>query len=83
VLSVQFAPDGRLVSVGRDSTIRIWGMDGKQKSASNPSPALLTKVAVSFDGNLCIAGDFQGRLLIWDGKGSVTLSPHALVTAAR
>ncbi len=78
VLGVQFAPDGRLVSVGRDSTIRIWGMDGKQKAASNPSPALLTKVAVSFDGNLCIAGDFQGSLLIWDGKGSVTLSPKAL-----
>jgi WD40 repeat protein len=83
VLSVQFAPDGRLVSVGRDSTIRIWGMDGKQKSASTPSPALLTKVAVSADGKLCLAGDFQGRLLIWDGKGLVTLSPQALVTAAR
>ncbi|MDR3703847.1 MAG: hypothetical protein P4L56_29630 [Candidatus Sulfopaludibacter sp.] len=83
VLSVQFTPDGRLVSVGRDSTIRIWGMDGKQKAASNAAPALLTKVAVSADGRLCIAGDFQGRLLIWDGNGMVTLSPKALVTAAR
>ena len=83
VLSVQFAPDGRLVSVGRDSVIRIWGMDGKQKSASEPASSLLTKVAVSADGKLCIAGDFQGRLLIWDGKATATLSPQALVTAAR
>jgi WD40 repeat protein len=67
VLSLQFAPDGKLVSVGRDSTIRIWGMDGKQKSASPPAADLLTKVAVSFDGKLCIAGDFQGRLHYWDG----------------
>lgn len=83
VLSVQFAPDGRVVSVGRDSTIRIWGVDGKQKSTSAASPALLTKVAVSSDGKLCIAGDFQGRVIIWDGKASMTLGPQALVTASR
>jgi len=72
VLSVQFTSDGRLVSVGRDSTIRVWGMDGKQKGASNPAAALLTKVAASPDGKLVIAGDFQGHILIWDGKQTLT-----------
>jgi hypothetical protein len=78
VLSVQFAPDGRLVSVGRDSTIRIWTADGKAKSASAPAPALLTKVAVSYDSQLAIAGDFQGRLLTWAGKsGTVPSIPNS------
>jgi Planctomycete cytochrome C/WD domain, G-beta repeat len=71
VLSVQFTADGRLVSVGRDSTIRVWGMDGKQKAAAKPADALLTKVA-SY-GNLTVAGDFQGHIIIWDGAAQSTL----------
>ncbi len=74
VLSVQFMSDGRLVSVGRDSTIRVWGMDGKQKAASAAAPALLTKVAASFDSRIFIAGDFNGRLVIWDGSMGLSLS---------
>ncbi len=68
VLGVQFASDGRIVSTGRDSTIRIWSADGKPKGASAASDALLTKVAVSCDGKLAIAGDYQGRIVIWDGR---------------
>jgi len=81
VLSVQFAPDGRLISVGRDSTVRIWSADGKPKGASPPNPALLTKVAVSSDGKLSIAGDYQGNLVIWDGVKLVTIAPRALIAA--
>ena len=79
VLSVQFAPDGRLVSVGRDSTVRIWSADGKPKGASPAASALLTKVAVSCDSNLAIAGDYLGNLLIWDGGKPVTVAAPALV----
>jgi WD40 repeat protein len=68
VLGVQFTSDGHLVSVGRDSTIRIWTADGKAAGASPKCDALLTKVAASFDGKLVIAGDFRGRLQLWDGK---------------
>jgi len=74
VLGVQFTNDGRLASVGRDNSIRIWSADGKAKSASQPSDTLLTKVAVSFDGRLAVAGDYQGRLLLWDGQKARTLS---------
>ena len=39
VIGVQFTSDGRLVSVGRDSTIRIWLADGKaQGQAPNAKP---------------------------------------------
>jgi len=73
VLSLQFAPDGRLFSVGRDSTIRVWSADGKPKGGA-PASALLTKVAASFDGKLAIAGDYAGNLSIWDGAKTVTVN---------
>ncbi len=67
VLSVQFASDGRIVSVGRDSTIRVWGADGKARGASAANDGLLTKVAASADGKLAIAGDYNGKVIVWDG----------------
>ena len=76
VLGAQFTVDGRIASVGRDSVIRIWSADGKAKSASPPGEALLTKVAVSYDGKLAIAGDYQGQIVLWDGQKAHTLPAH-------
>jgi hypothetical protein len=67
VLAVEFAANGLIYSVGRDSTIRAWSADGKPKAASKPFDCLLTRVAESFDGKLSIAGDYRGRVWIWDG----------------
>jgi WD40 repeat protein len=67
VLSVQFAGDGRIVSVGRDSTIRVWSADGKPRGASPANDALLTKVVASSDGKVAIAGDYNGKVMVWDG----------------
>jgi WD40 repeat protein len=72
VLSAQFTSDGRIVSVGRDSVIRIWGADGKPRGgASAKNDALLTKVAASADGKVFVAGDYQGRVIVWDGEKTV------------
>jgi WD40 repeat protein len=68
VLSVQYMPDGRLVTIGRDKSIHLWTTEGKAISATSPSDALLTKVTASFDSKLFIAGDYEGRLTFWDGK---------------
>lgn len=73
VLSVQFTSDGRIVSVGRDSTIRAWSADGKAQGASTANDALLTKVAASSDGKLAIAGDYSGKVIVWDGATTVVL----------
>jgi len=75
VLSVQYLPDGRLVSVGRDRTIRLWSTEGKPKEVSAPFDTLPTKVAARYDSKLVIAGDYQGRLLLWDGRLSATIDP--------
>ena len=74
VLSAQFTSDGRIVSVGRDSVIRLWSADGKPKGgASAKNDALLTKVAASADSKLFIAGDYQGKVIVWDGEKSAVL----------
>jgi hypothetical protein len=33
-------------------------------------------VVVSFDGQLTMSGDYQGRIIIWDGQKAVTLAVH-------
>ena len=43
VLGVQFTADGRIASVGRDSAIRIWSVDGKAQSASPAAETMLRK----------------------------------------
>jgi WD40 repeat protein len=68
VLSADFMPDGRLATVGRDRIIHIFTTDGKPQSASAPCESLLTKVAASFDSKLAIAGDYDGRVVLWNGK---------------
>jgi len=68
VLGVQFTPDGRLASVGRDSTIRMWSEDGKPVGASVASDSLLTKVTGCYGGKIVVAGDYEGRILLWDTR---------------
>ena len=83
VLSAQFTNDGRIVSVGRDSVIRVWGADGKPRgAASPPNDALLTKVAAGADGKLVLAGDYQGKLILWDGTKVAILRGAAPMTTA-
>jgi hypothetical protein len=82
VLGVAWMPDGRLASVGRDRVLRMWSSEGKAKGASAPDDVLLTKVAGACDGKLAIAGDYDGRLLVWDGRKTATVTPRTLVAQA-
>jgi WD40 repeat protein len=76
VLDVQFSADGHLFSVGRDNTFRTWTADGKRVGAGAPDECPLTKVAASADGKLGFAGDYQGRVLVWNATGLVyTIGP--------
>jgi WD40 repeat protein len=82
VLSAQFTNDGRIVSVGRDAVIRVWGADGKPRGAASPvNDALLTRVAASADGKLLVAGDYQGRVILWDGARTAVLRGPPASTA--
>jgi DNA-binding beta-propeller fold protein YncE len=77
VLSVWFMADGRLASVGRDRTMKIWTGDGKPVSASPAENDLLTKVTASYDSKVAIAGDYSGKLWFFDGKKAVSVKVGA------
>jgi hypothetical protein len=49
----------------------------------NGTLLLLTKVVARYDSKLAIAGDYKGRILLWDGKLSATIGPRELVCCFR
>jgi mono/diheme cytochrome c family protein len=65
LLALQFAPDGRLVTSGRDRFVRLWDPAGKPLAAFETAAALPTKVAASYDGRTVIAGDSAGEVHFW------------------
>lgn len=79
VAAVKFAHDGRLVSIGRDRTPKLWDGNGGQQRAFEPFPDLGLRVAVTHDGSRVIAGDWTGQVRVWtisDGQPAVVLDAN-------
>jgi WD40 repeat protein/predicted nucleic acid-binding Zn-ribbon protein len=76
---VVMAQDGRLVTCGKDKTVKLWKADGAG-IATMPAftePAL--EATFSHDGTKVIGGDWNGRTVMWtvaDPKQAVELSPN-------
>jgi len=78
VLDVQFGPTGELASCGRDGQVKLWAADGKElksfsiadaQTKAAPGVKLLpTRVTLSADGSLLLAGDSVGQLHAWPTK---------------
>jgi predicted nucleic acid-binding Zn-ribbon protein len=67
VLALGFAPDGRLVSGGRDGHARIWDGNGAQQRdwvPSGGSPVL--KTVFTDDGKRILTGAWSGEVKSWD-----------------
>ncbi len=75
ILSADFLTDGRLVTIGRDRIIHIFTTDGKPQSASAVFDRMLTKVAGTSVANLVVVGDYDGRLILWDGHQTEIRNP--------
>lgn len=60
---------------GRRSFIQVGLLGGV--GLSLPDLFRVTARASSFDGALSIAGDYRGRILIWDGQRMATLAAPA------
>jgi hypothetical protein len=87
VQSVEYTHDGRLATVGRDKTAKLWDGDGKQlrQFPGFPEPAL--EVALTHDGNRVVAGDWSGQVAMWqaaDGQlvGNLPPNPPTLAMIA-
>ncbi|MEM9018127.1 MAG: c-type cytochrome domain-containing protein, partial [Verrucomicrobiota bacterium] len=73
-LALTFFPDGRLASVGRDKTVKIWQADGKQLRSINASDDIVLSVAVSEDNQRVFTGDWHGNIKVWSVENGVELS---------
>jgi hypothetical protein len=71
VMSVDFAPDGRLVTAGRDQVVRLWDGDGKKLLDLEPLRDIALHAVFAQQGAAIVAADFTGQVRVSaaaDGK---------------
>ena len=77
---VDFAPDGRIVSCGRDKIAKVWDQTGKELGKTAPFADIALRAALS--NERIIAGDWTGaiRVSAIDGKplGELSANPPTL-----
>ena len=76
VLSVEYSKAGNLVTAGRDKSVRLMNGSGSIKGRLDGFDDLPMQVAFSHDGQLVLAGDFDGQVKVWnpeqkEGRGDV------------
>ena len=80
VLWVDFTPDGRIVSCGRDKIAKVWDATGKQIIATEALGDLALRCALNSDR--VIAADWTGDVRVYaiDGKklGSLSANPGGI-----
>lgn len=72
-LDITFAPDGRLLTTGRDHSIKQWATDGTFLGESHHVDSLPLRATTSADGHQAFVGNFNGELQVWD-LGTMTRS---------
>ena len=70
VLAIDYFPDGRLVTCGRDHKVRIWDGNGKEQKAISVD-ALPLQVTAGTDNKTVVVGSFDGTLQVADVSGTV------------
>jgi len=77
---VDFTPDGRLVSCGRDKIAKVWDQNGKVLGQSEPMGDIALRAVLS--NNRVIVGDWTGKVVVntLEGKpiGELDANPPSL-----
>ncbi len=83
VLSIAFAPDGNIVSCGRDFAVRLWAPGGNRLREFDAFQDVAMQAA--FAGGKVIAGDWTGTVRAWtpDGRRAGTLDANPPTMAER
>jgi len=70
VTAVDFVPDGRILTVGRDGFSRLWSAEGDKQGEARLDGGIPTAAAV-FDGDTtAVVGSFDGSLSLLDLKAN-------------
>ena len=84
--AVEFVRDGRLVSVGRDKTPKLWTPDGTQERAFEACADVGLAASFCDETNRLLVGDWTGEIRAWnaaDGARVGTLDPNPISLADR
>lgn len=77
---VDFTPDGKLISCGRDKLARVWDQEGKKLGETKPADDITLRAALANDR--MIVGDWTGRVQVVkvDGTpvGELSANPPSL-----
>ena len=65
VTGVMMAKDGRIVTCGKDKTVKIWKADGAGIATFPPFSEPALEVAITHDGTKVVGGDWNGRTVVW------------------
>ena len=72
VLAVNYSRGGDFATVGRDLTARIWNSGGNNPLAKFEGFSdIPSRVVWTHDGSRLIAGDYTGKLWVWNVKDKV------------
>ena len=79
-LSAHYAPNGTIVTSGRDKSVKFWDGEGKGLRTISDLSDIVMEARLSHDGTKIIAGDWSGQVFVWnakDGKkmGSLSSNP--------
>ncbi|MFM9066691.1 MAG: c-type cytochrome domain-containing protein, partial [Planctomycetota bacterium] len=78
-LSVAYAADGRIITGGKDNTVKAWDGNGAAQKTFPAMPEAALKVAITHDGLRVLGGDWQGNVKMWnyaDAKELTVLAPN-------
>lgn len=82
VQSIEFTRDGRLVTAGRDRSVKVWNQGGQQQSAFAGFGDIATAVTYCDETNLVVAGDWSGAFIAVNAEGQevarISLTPPTI-----
>jgi hypothetical protein len=84
--AVRYTRDGRLVTCGRDRTVKTWDGNGGAQRTFDALPDVAMRCTFSHDGARVIGGDWTGQLPVWtaaDGKRVGQLDANPPTVAER
>lgn len=82
VQSIEFTRDGRVVTAGRDRSVKIWNQGGQQQAAYAGFGDIATAVSFCDETNRVVAGDWSGVFVAINADGQefakISMTPPTL-----